>query len=156
MEDQKEKHERITFVLGIVVAAIIGFALNIYANIYYEVFMLGNRNLSDYNESATVIPAFVLVLSYGFLSFLVYDYKNKIDITRPFLQRLFDYYENMFWPTKVADRMSRFFIFVFKWIFAFGIGLALFQTSGIPALLVWVGMILLWQIGKYFYRRKRR
>lgn len=156
MEDQKERHERVTFVFGIIVAAVIGFALNIYANIYYEVFMLGTKSMSAYNQLATLIPGFVLIYSLGLLSFLVYDYKNKIAMDRPFLQRLFEYYENVFWPTKFASRVSRFFVFVFKWTFAFVIGLALFQTSGLLALSIWIGMLVLWQIGKYFYRRKRK
>ncbi len=156
MDDFREKHERVTFVLGIIVAAIIGFSLNIYANIYYEVLMLREKSMSNYNQLATVLPAFVLIYSFGFLLFLVYDYKNKIDMSRPFLQRLFEYYETVFWPSRFARSVYRFFIFVFMWVFASIVGLTLFQTLGIYALLVWIVMIVLWQIGKYFYRHKKK
>lgn len=156
MENQKGKRERIIFVLGIVVASIIGFALNIYASLYYEVFILGTENFSIHNKAAVALPAIVLVYSYGLLSFLVYDYKNSIDINRPFFQRLFNYYENTFWPTKVTDRISRLFILVLKWSTVSLVGFTLFKTFGLNALLIWIVIIGLWQGGKYFYHRKKK
>lgn len=154
MEDQKEKHERTTFVLGILVAAVIGFTLNIYASVYYDVFMLGDKKLTDYDELAILLPAVVLVYSYGLLSFLIYDYKNKIDIGRSFMGRLFDYYDNVFWPVRFAKGVYRFFAFAFKWTIAFVVGLSLFQTSGLWGLIIWIGILVCWRVGKYFYQRK--
>lgn len=156
MDDKhrKEKIERTIFVLGIFAASVIGFVINVFTSVYYEVFLTGAKRLSDYNQTALIIPILILFLSVAFLSFLVYDYQNELNLNRSLLKRFFDYYDNVFWLNQLTKKIGRGLIISIKWLFAFAIGLALYQTTGLTAVSIWIGIIVLWLSIKFIYNKK--
>lgn len=149
-----ERKERTTLVLGIFTASVIGFVVNLYANIYFEVFLTGRETMVAYNQLALIIPTLILVLAIAFLSFLVYDYQHELTLNRPFLKRFFEYYENVFWLSRATRKVSRVIVFLVKWIFAILFSLALFETSGVIASSIWIFLIFIWVTAKYLYLKQ--
>lgn len=154
-EHRKEKIQRTTFVLGIFTAAVVGFVVNLFSNMYYDVLISQTREFSSYSEKPVVVALVILFVSTGFLFFLVYDYKNEIDLNRPFFKRFLDYFFNVFWLSRQLQKISNGTIFFMKWSMAILFGVALYQTSGVWSALVWLCVIVVWVGSKILYRRWR-
>ncbi len=153
---RKEKIERVTLVLGIFTASVIGFAINIFTNIYCDVFLTETKKITDYNQIAMVIPVLVFIFSVAFLSFLVYDHQNGLNLDRSFFKRFSDYYGNVFWMSRLTKKLMHIVFFIGKWLMAIVIGLSLYKGSGTKALFIWVGTIVFWFAIKYLYKRRSK
>lgn len=152
-KEEKEKIQRTTFVLGIFSASIIGFVLNIYANVYYDVYVAGKEQFSNFSQFSIVLPFLILILVVAFLHFLIYDYQNEINLNRPFLKRFFDYFDNVFWFTQITKRVNKIFWFIMKWIFVITFAFSIFNTFGWIASGIWIIVFLVWPLGKSIYQR---
>lgn len=151
--NEKEKIERTTFVLGIFSAGVIGLVLNIYANVYYDVLVTGDKQFSSLSTPSIVFPTLALILVTAFLQFLIYDYQNEINLNRPFLKRFFDYFDNVFWFTRLTKRVNKIIWFVMKWLFIIGFAFAFFRAYGVIVPGVLIVVILAWALVKSIYRR---
>lgn len=153
-KEQKEKIERTTFVLGIFSASIIGFVLNLYANIYYDVFVTGDKQFGKMSEAGIIFPTFALIFTIGFLQFLIYDYKNELNLNRPFFDRFFYYFDKVFWVGRMAAKFDKVYDVFIKWFIWTIIGYWLYRQLGWAPTGIWVTLVLIWTIGKLIYKRK--
>ena len=152
-KNRKEKIQRTTFVMGIFSASIISFVLNVYANIYYEIVVKGVENFSNFNPPGIIAPTIVLVLVIGFLQFLIFDYKNDMNLDRSFFKRFFDYFDKVFWLTQLTKRINKVFWFIFKWLFIIIFAFSFYKISGWTGASIWIILILTWILVKSIYKR---
>jgi len=142
------------FILGIFSAAIIGFVLNIYANMYYVMFVTGEQKLGDFSTSGILFPTFAFIVTCAFLQFLIYDYRHEMDFSHSFFGRFFDYFENVFWFGRVTKSVNKITVFIFKWFFAIAIAVYFYNVSAFFVLGTWLFLIACWILGRFIYKQR--
>lgn len=147
-KEKKEKIQRTASAAGIVVASIIGFSLNVYANMYYDLFVTGNEQFSNMNTLSIALLFIILMYAISFLQFLVYDYENELNLDRPFWGRYLYYHENVFWFSKVTNRINNFFITIVKIILLI-ISVILASSFGWAVTVLWIIFVLHKRILKF-------
>jgi hypothetical protein len=100
-EDKIEQKKRTDLVIGIAVAAVIGFVLNLLANLYYDIFITGTLTWNKVNHTQVYAITLALVGLIGLLEFFIYDYKNDLEENKGFLKRYFNYFFYNFTPGKI-------------------------------------------------------
>lgn len=100
MEDNKEKIRRFDVILGIFVAAILGFLLNLLANLYYAIFITHSLKWSqaDHVQVYGIVVLFLALI--GFLKFFIDDYENDFEFNTSFFKRYVNYFFYKFTPGK--------------------------------------------------------
>lgn len=96
-----EQKKRVDAVLGIMLAAVLGFVLNVLANVYYAMFITHQTTWNRVDHIQLYGFGFVLVALLGFLDFFIYDYENKVEVNRSFLKRYLNYFFYSFTAGKV-------------------------------------------------------
>jgi hypothetical protein len=139
-EDRLEYRRRFDLVLAIVLAATLGLILNVFANIYYDAFLVKTTNLNSYDPlNVATLSGFFLVVA-AFLQFLVYDYKNKLQMEKGFWKRYVTFLTEDFVLSRIAQRVQRVIVF---FLFSY-IGAVIFLViAGLLGLIVFVGVLIL-------------
>lgn len=150
---QKERIERTTFVLGIFSAGVMGFILNIFANVYYDVLVTGEKQFSKLDQPSLIFSFLGLVFVTAFLQFLIYDYQNEINLNRPFLRRFFDYFDTVFWFTQITKKINKIFLFIVKWTIIGSFAFAFIGLYGWTVASAMFSVFVLWSIVKNIYQR---
>lgn len=149
---RKEKIERTTFVLGIFSAGVMGFVLNIFANVYYDVLVTGDKQFSKLDQPSLIFSFLVFIFVIGFLQFLVYDYQNEINLNRPFFRRFFDYFDNVFWFTRLTRKVNKITLFIIKWTIIGVFAFSFFRLYGWGVAVTLFSVFALWSVAKSIYR----
>lgn len=144
-EDKLEYRKRFDFVLGIIIAGILGLIINTFSNIFYDVFLTHRVKFSSYDQFYLAILTSLLFLVLGFLQFLVYDYKNKLSLEKSFWKRYMFFLSEDFPLSRFAKILNRFFISMFLIIFNSSILITLNNYFGytLAIAVIFVGVILL-------------
>ena len=74
---QQEYKNRYDMVLGIFVASVFGFIINLASNIVYDVWVIEEKSFSSISPFAFSFIFYGFILTEAFLEFLVYDYQNE-------------------------------------------------------------------------------
>ncbi len=100
MESNKEKIRRFNVTLGIFVAAILGFLLNLLANLYYSIFITHTLKWSgaDHVQVYGILLIFLALVC--FLKFFIDDYENDFELNTSFFKRYINYFFYKFTPGK--------------------------------------------------------
>ncbi|MDD2495082.1 MAG: hypothetical protein PHE29_07820 [Tissierellia bacterium] len=148
-KEKKEIIQRTNFVLGIIVASIIGFVLNVYANIFYDAVVTGKEQFSNINSFSIALLFIILMYMIAFLQFLIYDYQNEINLDRSFFKRFSDYYDNIFWFSRLMNRINKFMGFVIK-LFLFVLSaFVIVNLFGWPITILWIVFVFRKSIIKF-------
>jgi hypothetical protein len=144
-DDKFEYRKRSDFVLGVVIAGILSWLINIFSNLYYDVFLTHNIKLSSYNNLHLVVLLSILFLLIAFLQFLIYDYKNKLTLENNFWKRYLFFVSEDFSPSRLVRFVNIFFISVFLIIFDVSIFFTVNNYTGpiISGAFLFVGIIIL-------------
>ena len=110
-EDKIEQKKRTDLVIGIAVAAVVGFVLNLLANLYYDLFITGTLIWDKVNHSQVYAVTLALVGLIGLLEFFIYDFKNDLEVNKSFLKRYFNYFFYNFTPGKIIRIVAGIYIF---------------------------------------------
>ena len=100
-KDKIEQKKRTDLVIGIAVAAVIGFVLNLLANLYYDIFITSTLSWDEVNHPQVYGVILALIGLIGLLEFFIYDYKNDLEVNKGFLKRYFNYFFYNFTPGKI-------------------------------------------------------
>jgi len=100
MESNKEKIRRFNVTLGIFVAAILGFLLNLLANLYYSMFITQTLKWSGVNHMQVYGIILLFLGLIGFLKFFIDDYENDFEFNTSFFKRYINYFFYKFTPGK--------------------------------------------------------
>jgi len=122
-----EKKKRFDVVLGVIIASVLGLLLNLLANLYYDLFIIKTVAWSDVNRDQVVALVLLLIVTLGFLSFFIADYKNDLKLNLGFWGRFFDYFFYSYAPGKflrIASGVSLLFV-----LLIFSIVLFIFITK---------------------------
>jgi len=110
---KKEKKRRSDIIFGILLASTLGVVLNLFSSLYYDLFVTKTIKWPNVNQQHVVIWFFILLATWGFISFFVYDYENEFKMNISFWKRFTDYFFNSFRPMRVL----RFLVGVYLMIF---------------------------------------
>lgn len=153
MDDKlEEKNKRFDFVWGIILAAILGFLLNLLANVYYDLFIVKTVLWEKVNQEQVFIIILLLLGLVGFLGFLIDDYRNEMKISRNFLQRYWQYFFYKFTPGKIMRWFFGGYILLIAFAFLLVISVALFYASS--NLILSISPLLLVALKIYFEVRR--
>jgi len=100
MESHKEKTRRFNVIMGIFVAAVLGFLLNLLANLYYALFMTQTLKWGQVNHMQVYGIVLLFLALVGFLKFFIDDYENDVELNTGFLKRYVNYFFYKFTPGK--------------------------------------------------------
>lgn len=100
-ENEKEKIKRLDATFGIIVAAVMGFLLNLLANAYYDLFITSLIKWEEINQSQIFYISLSLIGLFGFLLFFINDYRNEFGINKSFFKRYVNYFFYKFGPGKI-------------------------------------------------------
>jgi preprotein translocase subunit Sss1 len=100
-QDQIEQKNRTDLVLGVLLAAVVGFVLNILSTIYYSLFIVKTVTWDKMDHFQIYCIGLLLVGLIGFLEFFIYDYKNDIQVNRSLIRRYLTYFFYNFRPGRV-------------------------------------------------------
>jgi len=151
-ENQIEKKKRLDTVLGIIVAAILSFMVDLYANLYYELFVVNTLKWSQVNHTQVYGMTLVFLALVGFLQFFVEDYQNDIDIRGGLIKRYIKYFFYEFTPGKFIRWFLGAYLLLVLFGFIVGLYYVLAQFGGyaIAATLFAIVLVVL-----YLNSRKR-
>lgn len=110
---KEEYKRRFNFVFGAIVAALLGFVVNISSNIYYDVLMKGDYSVSKYDIPYFSFYIAILFLSIGFLRFFIYDYKNDFNFNLGFWDRFSFFLKDDFSLSRFARFLNKSLISLF-------------------------------------------
>lgn len=152
--DKLEHRKRLDTVLGLAVAGILGWLINIFSNIYYDVFLTHNAKISSYNAFHLLVLLSLMFLVVAFLQFLVYDYKNELTLGKSFWVRYMFFVSEDSSLSRFARLLNKFFVSMFLIIINLGILSVLYNSVGyLSIFLVLLGSIIV--VGIISYIRKR-
>ena len=111
MEEGKfEQKKRADVVIGIAIAAIAGFILNLLANLYYDLFIIETTVWAKVNHFQVICVSLALLGLIGFLEFFIFDYKNNFEVNKSFLKRYLNYFFYNFTPGKIIRVISGLYV----------------------------------------------
>lgn len=153
-DDKLERRKRIDFVFGIVVAGIFGLIINVFSNIFYDVFLVHKINFNSYDQIYLTGLMLLLFLVLAFMQFLVYDYKNKLSLEKNFWKRYMFFLSEDFSLSRIVKVLNRFFISMFLIIFDFNIITALNNQSSFFVVGIVIFASIIFVIFKWWIKKK--
>lgn len=100
-EEKIEQKKRTDTVIGIVLASAFGLALNLIANLYYDLFVIHAITWADVDRFQVLAIVLVTVAMVGFLDFFIHDYKNDLEVNKSLWKRYSNYFFYEFTPGKI-------------------------------------------------------
>jgi hypothetical protein len=111
---KSEKKRRSDIIFGILLASTLGVILNLFSSLYYDLFVKKIIKWSDVNQQHVMIWFFILLATWGFISFFVYDYKNNVEINKAhFWKRFINYFFESFKPFKILKIITGIYLIIF-------------------------------------------
>jgi hypothetical protein len=148
-ESNKEKIKRFDTTFGIVVASVIGFLLNLLANVYYDLFITHGKSWSEISHAQVYFASFFLLAMFVFLQFFIRDYRNNFELNLSLVKRFGNYFFYKYGPGRWIRVISGVYILVLLVVFVIGLYLALAMAIGYPmATLIFVLIVLAYYIRK--------
>jgi len=113
MPPEEKKEQRKYIVWSIATGLILGFIINIFSNVYYGIFIVGNLTWSQVNHHELFWYAMALIALIGYLMFFISDYPNTFEFSKAYWKRYQHYFFNKFWPGKIMRWIIGFYILLF-------------------------------------------
>lgn len=135
---KEEYKKRFNFVFGAIIAALIGFVVNISSNMYYDVFMKGDYSILKYDAPYFAFYIAIVFLSIGFLRFFIYDYKNDFNFNLSFWDRFFFFLEDDFSLSRLTRFLNKSLILLFLVFFIISIFNLLYNIEKTITLMVFI------------------
>jgi hypothetical protein len=151
MESNKEKIRRFNVTLGIFVAAILGFLLNLLANLYYAIFITHSLKWGNVDHLQVYGIVLLFLALVGFLKFFIDDYENDFEMNTNFLKRYINYFFYKFTPGKFIRVALGIYISLILISILIGLYFFLASIAGYIITNVIVLVILIF----FLYQRKR-
>lgn len=114
MKKIKEKKRRSDIIFGILLASTLGVILNLFSGLYYDLFVTKTIKWININQQHVVFWFLVLLATWGFISFFIYDYENEFKINISFWKRFTDYFFNSFRPMRVLRLLAGVYLMIFS------------------------------------------
>jgi hypothetical protein len=149
--DNKEKIRRFNVTLGIFVAAILGFLLNLLANLYYGMFVMHSLKWSQVDHMQVYGITLLFLALVGFLKFFIDDYENTMELNTGFFKRYANYFFYKFTPGKFIRIVLGIYILLIIVSFLIGAYFFLIEINGYI-----VAAITLAVIPVLFYHKKNK
>lgn len=133
----KEKNKRFDLTFGIIIAALVGFLLNLLANLYYDLFIVHSVVWEKVDHTQVFGMVLGLIGMFGFLQFFIEDYKNELRISKTFLKRFYEYFFYHFTPGKWMRILTGIYVVLVLLIIIVGLYFVMASFTGyIPATLM--------------------
>ena len=113
MPPEEKKEQRKYIVWSIATGLILGFIINIFSNVYYGIFIVGNLKWSQVNHHELFWYALALIALAGYLMFFISDYPNTFELSKAYWKRYQHYFFNKFWPGKIMRWIIGFYLLLF-------------------------------------------
>lgn len=95
-ENQNEQKKRFDTVVGILIASVLGFVLNLSANLYYDLFISKAVTWDKINHFQVLGLGLSFVGIIGFLQFFIDDYRNNVEMNKTYWKRFSNYFFHEF------------------------------------------------------------
>lgn len=148
-----EQKKRTDTVIGIVLASAFGLALNLIANLYYDLFVIHSITWANVDRFQVLAIGLVTVAMVGFLDFFIHDYKNDLEVNRSLWRRYSNYFFYEFTPGKILR-----VIFGIYMLLVFGGFLIFFYITLLEVWGFWsaTGLFAVSIIGAYIKERRSK
>lgn len=153
LAEKEERKRRFDTVFGIYIAAVIGFILNILADLLRG-WMFAGEVFSLLQKELIALLVLLLIISIIFLEFFIFDFRHELTFDQKFWSRFFDYFSNKHWLSRRVTKISKIILNIFKWsIWALFSGL--FFVTSLPVFVIWVLISIIFNLGKKKVLKKR-
>lgn len=163
MKKIKEKKRRSDIIFGIILASTLGVLLTLFSNLYYDVVVTKTINSIDVNWNHVMVWFFVLLATWGFISFFIYDYENEFKMNISFWKRFTDYFFNAFRPMRVLRFLVGVYLMIFLVLLIFVSAVIIFSilekiniVLAIVAMLGWMVWMSILAYRKIFKNQQRK
>lgn len=119
MKKIKEKKRRSDIIFGIVLASTMGVLLTLFSNLYYDILVTKIVKPNNVEWNHVMAWFFVLLATWGFISFFIYDYENEFEMNISFWKRFTDYFFNSFRPMRILRLLVGVYLMIFSVILIF-------------------------------------
>ncbi|MDD2424323.1 MAG: hypothetical protein PHG34_08955 [Candidatus Cloacimonetes bacterium] len=110
----KEKKRRSDIIFGILLASTLGVLLNLFSNLYYDLSVSKIVKLNGATLNHLIVWIFILLATWGFISFFIYDYENNVEINKAhFWKRFINYFFKSFKPFKILKIITGIYLITF-------------------------------------------
>lgn len=127
MKGRSEKNRRSDIIFGILLASTLGVILNLFSSLYYDLFITKTIKWINVNQQHVMIWFFVLLATWGFISFFIYDYENEFKMNISFWRRFTDYFFNSFRPMRFLRFLVGVYLMLFSTILIIGSSIIIFS-----------------------------
>ncbi|MEI6835410.1 MAG: hypothetical protein WCK59_01130 [Candidatus Falkowbacteria bacterium] len=149
MKNIKEKKRRSDIIFGIILASTLGVLLTLFSNLYYDVVITKIVKPNEVDWNHIFIWFFILLATWGFISFFVYDYENEFKMNISFWKRFTDYFFNSFRPMRILRFLAGVYLMIFSVLLIFVSAVIIFSIlEKINIILAIVAMLgwLIWML----------
>jgi len=102
MSPEEEKRQNRGYIVwSILIGGVLSFLVNIFANIYYGIFITKTLSFDKIDNTQVIFCALLFVALVGYLSFFIYDYPNTFEFSKNYWKRYSDYFFYKFGPGKI-------------------------------------------------------
>lgn len=99
------REERKYYVWSIMIAGLLGFLINIFANLAYGFFIIGDLSWQKINHFNFLLCLALFIGVIGYLMFFINDYPNAPEFSIVYWKRYQDYFFNKFRLVKILRTM---------------------------------------------------
>lgn len=114
MKKEVEKKRRSDIIFGIILASVFGVILNLFSNLYYDVLVSKTVRPESIDWNHVIAWFFILLATWGFISFFIYDYENEFKMNISFWKRFTDYFFNSFRPMRILRLLVGVYLMIFS------------------------------------------
>ena len=151
MEDKDKKENRGYIVWSIVIGALLSFLINIFSNLYYSLFVVGDLSFDKINGNYFVFCVLLFIALNGYLGFFIHDYPNSFEFSKGYWLRYKNYFFNKYLPGRIIGKIIRwilgfylilFLVILLGYLFILSINLW-GQTYGIITFILFLFLIFI-------------
>lgn len=146
LAEKEERKRRFDTVFGIYIAAVIGFILNILAEIIKD-WIFDGEVFSLFQKEVIAILVLLLIISTIFLEFFIFDFRHELSFDQKFWSRFFDYFGNKHWLSSRVAKIPKIILNIFKWCLWVSFS-SLFFVMSVPVFVIWVLISIIFNLGK--------
>lgn len=158
-EKAKNVKKRQDIVLGVCLAMVAGFLVNLSSSVYYDIFISKTLLFSDTPSMALTTVLVLLVFFEAFLEFLIYDVQQgqSIHINKRFWGRFFDFVDKKHWASKMMNSTGRVIWAAVKFILWMIVLLSLWSVDDwLPVVLFVCATILYQGMKRGLFRNRKK
>ncbi len=144
-ESKLEHRKRADMILGFIIAMILSFFVNVFSSVFYENFLVIDNEKPKYDISVVIWTVVGFFVAISFLQFIIYDYKNRLEINKSFLGRYLFFLGEDFLPFRIAQVANSVIMSVFA-VVLFSTFSMIFGEYGylIGGVIAYVGVIIIY------------